>query len=103
MMARWHFKAENKTPSCGCLKYSGFEKHKKESDVDLTGQRFENLVVEGFEKVIETGKDKKKRRLWKCKCDCGQTTYATTGDLTSGNTKSCGCIISVGQKRVAEI
>lgn len=90
-------------PSCGCLKYVGFKSHFSDTFVDLTGQRFENLLVKEIGPVIKTGKDKKKRRTWKCLCDCGQITYVTTGDLVSGNTKSCGCLISVGEKRIAEL
>lgn len=33
-------------------------------------------------------------RLWKCLCDCGNTYYATSNRLKSGNTKSCGCLLS---------
>ena len=69
---------------------------------DLTGIRFENLLVIELGPVIEVGKSKKKRKTWKCLCDCGSIIYVTTGDLVSGNTKSCGCLISVGEKRVAE-
>lgn len=29
--------------------------------------------------------------ICKCKCDCGKTTYVKRSNLTSGNTKSCGC------------
>lgn len=28
---------------------------------------------------------------WKCQCDCGNVTIVRSGDLGSGNTKSCGC------------
>ena len=28
---------------------------------------------------------------WECKCDCGGVSVVTSGRLTSGNTKSCGC------------
>lgn len=29
--------------------------------------------------------------MWKCKCDCGNATRASTASLKSGNTRSCGC------------
>lgn len=32
-----------------------------------------------------------KVKMWLCKCDCGNTKIVTTGSLTSGQTKSCGC------------
>lgn len=103
MLARSHVRREGKTPSCGCLKYSGFKKHNKETQVSLIGKRFGCLVVEAEGPVVDVGSLKKKRKSWKCKCDCGQTTFVTTGDLTSGNTKSCGCLISVGQMEIAKI
>lgn len=28
---------------------------------------------------------------WECQCDCGNTKVVTTGHLTSGDTRSCGC------------
>ena len=102
-IAKSHAVSEGKQPSCGCLKYSGFQKHQENTEVDLVGKRFENLLVVDKGPVIETGKDKKKRRTWKCICDCGQTTYVTTCDLVSANTKSCGCLISVGEKQIANI
>lgn len=102
-MARWHANSEGKTPSCGCLKYTGFKTQFNKTFSDLTGRRFENLLVIEIGPVIKTGKDEKKRRTWKCLCDCGQITYVTTGDLLSGNTKSCGCLISIGEKHIAEL
>ena len=29
---------------------------------------------------------------WLCKCDCGKTIAVRSGNLISGNTKSCGCL-----------
>ena len=54
--------------------------------VDLRGKKFGRLVP-----IEVVGSDKYSKHIWKCKCDCGNTTYATTGLLTSGKTKSCGC------------
>ena len=33
-----------------------------------------------------------KNRLWKCKCDCGKIVIKRSYYLTSGDTKSCGCL-----------
>ena len=55
--------------------------------IDIRGKRFGKLVV-----IEETGRDKWGSRLWKCKCDCGGYNIATTRNLTTGNTKSCGCL-----------
>lgn len=53
---------------------------------ELAGQRFGRLVVEE-----RAGTTRHKKRLWRCRCDCGQHLEVTTGDLTSGHTVSCGC------------
>lgn len=37
--------------------------------------------------------------IWKCKCDCGNTVYIDTNRLTSGNTKSCGCLSIESSKK----
>lgn len=29
--------------------------------------------------------------IWECRCDCGNLKNVSSGSLTSGNTKSCGC------------
>ena len=55
--------------------------------LDLTGQKFNMLnVIELSEKM-----DASKCRLWKCCCDCGRITYASSHQLKSGTKKSCGC------------
>lgn len=54
--------------------------------IDLTGQRFGRLTV-----LCRSG-GHNHQVLWLCKCDCGQTTSITGGNLKSGNTKSCGCL-----------
>lgn len=48
---------------------------------DLTGKHFGKLTV--LEYVPE-------KQKWKCLCDCGNTTYKTTGHLNA-NAVSCGC------------
>ena len=32
-----------------------------------------------------------RKRIWRCSCDCGGEALVTTGNLRSGNSKSCGC------------
>ena len=54
---------------------------------DLTGNRFERLVV-----VKYAGTNKSGSPLWECRCDCGKVSYVTTGHLTDGTTRSCGCL-----------
>ena len=55
--------------------------------VDLVGKKFGNLTVIEF-----AGQNKHHSRTWLCRCDCGNTTVVTTNKLTTGNTKSCGCL-----------
>ncbi len=37
------------------------------------------------------GKDKYKRPLWLCLCECGNEVIVSQNNLRTGNTKSCGC------------
>ena len=56
---------------------------------DLTGQRFGRLVV--VERATEAN-DKNGNTMWLCVCDCGKGINARGSNLTSGKTKSCGCL-----------
>lgn len=54
--------------------------------VDLTGKRFERLVVLSQDGLTNTGHKK-----WKCACDCGAEVSVRGTLLTQGLVKSCGC------------
>lgn len=54
---------------------------------DISNQRFSKLVA--IEKVGRSGSN----NIWKCICDCGNTTNTTTTSLILGGTRSCGCLI----------
>ena len=59
---------------------------------DLTGQRFNRLLVVSLEgRRIKCGRS---RWLWRCECDCGTETVVEGGCLRSGDSKSCGCLWS---------
>jgi len=58
---------------------------------DLTGQKFNRLYVDGFA-GYHTYPNGKKRPLWNCTCDCGNKTIVLSNELTTGGTKSCGCL-----------
>ena len=75
------------TISCGCI-----------HSPDLTGQRFGKLVA--LEKTNEKSGNSYK---WKCLCDCGNITYVSHSSLSLGHTKSCGCIVSLGEAKIANI
>ena len=73
-----------KTQSCGCLKAGP-------PSVDLTGETFGRLTVlhRSTDKFLPDGT---KRAMWTCLCTCGNTIDVYTGDLRTGNTRSCGCL-----------
>lgn len=54
--------------------------------IDLTGQRFGKLIVEGRVK-----NSKHNAAQWLCKCDCGKQIVTNSNNLRTGHTKSCGC------------
>ena len=64
--------------------------------IDLTGQRFDRLVVTrpAPNKVLKNGAV---RTCWYCDCDCGtkdcvkETTYLRGNNKTTPKIKSCGC------------
>lgn len=77
--------------SCGCLK-SDTARYKKFSDI--TGNKYGRLVVEEFAYF------KNKKSFWKCKCECGNNKIIGRGDLISGKTISCGCLLrEISSKR----
>lgn len=57
---------------------------------DLTGERFGRLVVIRPEEdhIDPSGR---KRHMWLCRCDCGNTKVINGESLMCGYTKSCGC------------
>ncbi|WP_088816356.1 MULTISPECIES: AP2 domain-containing protein [Listeria] len=72
------------TKSCGCLvKETAASKFQVE-----IGKKYHMLAI-----LSDTGKRTKGgQRIVTCRCDCGQETDVIYGKLTSGQTKSCGCL-----------
>lgn len=58
------------------------------------GTRFERLIVLKYAGV------KDRKALWKCRCDCGNTTIVQGKKLRNGHTRSCGCL---QRERAAEV
>ena len=54
--------------------------------IDRTGQVFGRLTV-----VEQAGRNKLKKVLWRCKCECGNEAVVVSGSLVTNNTTSCGC------------
>lgn len=68
---------------------------------DLTGQRFDKLLV--LELLPERKHD---HTIYKCLCDCGKITNVARGSLVRGLTHSCGqCYkkISRGEEKIQKI
>lgn len=58
----------------------------KEIHEDLVGKKFGKLtVIKRLENTIE------RRRVYLCKCECGNTTKVKAKYLNRGDTRSCGC------------
>lgn len=53
---------------------------------NLTGQRYSRWTV------MERGPNLGRRVRWKCRCDCGKTELVAATNLTSGKSRSCGCL-----------
>lgn len=68
---------------------------------DLTGQRFGILTVLEYarRKHIPCGQA---QTLWRCRCDCGSIVEVRAATLKNGDTRSCGCVKSHGERLVAE-
>jgi len=77
------------TKSCGCNNVR-----------DFTDVRFGRLVA-----ICPTDKRVCNRSIvWECLCDCGNICYVDTCSLSSGNTKSCGCIKKeLGKAKIGQL
>jgi hypothetical protein len=53
----------------------------------MIGQRFNKLVV-----IDRQGSNKFRRKLWICRCDCGNYVIVAGYRLRNNNTQSCGCL-----------
>ena len=53
---------------------------------DLTGERFGALTA-----LEATAKRDDRYIVWRCRCDCGKTVYASSKKLARGTIQSCGC------------
>ena len=66
----------------------GFKVAKPRSGIkqNLIGKRSGKLTV-----IKQSGRDKHKRVLWECECNCGNKTLVTTHYFNCGKKTSCGC------------
>lgn len=94
-----HLRSGN-TKSCGCYQRQRATESNLERGGDLTGKRFGKLTVL-YENGFKYDSYSKRRRLWHCKCDCGNECDVQHVYLACGDTNSCGCINSVGNVTVS--
>lgn len=80
------------TISCGC--YTS----KSSQFINEIGNVYGRLTV-----IEEAGRDKDGRVLWKCICECGNEKIALGKSLRAGLVKSCGCLHSKGESKIAKI
>ena len=64
-----------KSKSCGCTR-----------NIIKPGDKFGSLTI-----LKDSGKRENRHKLWECLCDCGNIVLVRSSNLTTGNTKSCGC------------
>tara|TARA_R110000782_G_scaffold125378_1_gene216987 strand:+ start:134 stop:724 length:591 start_codon:yes stop_codon:yes gene_type:complete len=55
--------------------------------LDRTNIRYGRLLA-----VEHKGKDNRGKHLWLCKCNCGNEKIVVSDNLSSGKSKSCGCL-----------
>lgn len=75
------------TTSCGCYQREIAGKYKQ---VSLIGRTFGRLTV--ISKA--PNKNNNWSTYWNCRCSCGKTSVVHGHKLSSGHTKSCGCLAS---------
>ena len=65
--------------------------------IDITGNKYGKLTVQFLQP-----ERKNKYKVWHCLCDCGNEIDVIQGALTSGNTKSCGCLQRIKVKEQSQ-
>jgi hypothetical protein len=82
------------TRSCGCLVQEAGVKCRK----DYTGEKFNKLTVLGFSRIYRL-KNSSRGQIVRCKCGTIKDVHISA--LRSGTTKSCGCVMSYQEERIA--
>lgn len=56
--------------------------------LDLVGRKFHRLTA-----FSPAGSNRHGKRLWRCRCECGEETVVIGSHLKNGMVKSCGCLL----------
>lgn len=76
--------------SCGCLQRDVMQELQYgKARTDLSGRKYNKLTVL---RQIENISVYYAGCVWECECDCGNIVNVPTSRLTTGHTKSCGCL-----------
>lgn len=88
--------------SCGCFHREQIKSIGQQNVTDLTGQIFGELTVinKGKTKISTNGS---RKLYWICKCSCGNVCEIAGQSLKDGNTRSCGCIKSLGEQKIIKL
>ena len=85
--------------NCGCIKAQK-SRENNGTFINEIGNRYGKLVVIAKDEELSIAKH---RAHWVCKCDCGNLKTVSSKCLRDGKTKSCGCMLSVGEEEVAKL
>lgn len=88
---------QGNTKSCGCLNTETRAALGRSNKKDLTGMTFGKLTV-----IEDSGERYDNNILWRCQCECGNRPLIKGTSLLHG-VKSCGCLKSKGEARIAEL
>ena len=77
------------TSSCGCYE------PQNANYINEIGNKYGKLTV-----IEEAGRDKDRRVLWRCKCECGNEKITLGKSLRAGLVQSCGCLHSKGEAKI---
>lgn len=100
-VAGGHLRAGRST-NCGCIRA---EKFRLSNIKDETGKDYGYLHVERMASTEEKPRNDRTGVYWVCTCTkCGRENVIVFGDyLRNGDTKSCGCMISVNEGKIADM
>ena len=105
---RAYYVIHGMTKSCDsreCREKAFYQKtgyHYNEDRVkDITGMKFSRLRVK---KLLseELTSNRKIKRIWLCKCDCGKTYKTIANPLLTGKVRSCGCLNTESRKEIVK-
>lgn len=93
-----------RSQSCGCWKGEQLaQKNAEKSSVKIGNIYGFLTVIEDLGMRKQASRDKNEK-WFKCRCEnCGNENFEVSGNnLQSGQTKSCGCVSSLGEKRIGQ-